>query len=83
MELEGLTEQMGGMYEIPARLYYHIGNLEKALEYTLKTRREIDAYGVPDENGEEKVKMLKGVIERLEKEINDKRTKREESKAGS
>ncbi|KAH6623156.1 RmlC-like cupin domain-containing protein [Chaetomium tenue] len=78
VELEGLTEQMGGMYEVPARLYYHIGNLEKALEYTLKTRREIDAYGVLDESGEEKVKMLKGVIERLEQEINDKRKEREE-----
>lgn len=72
VEQEGLTEQMGGMYEVPARLYYHIGNLEKALEYTLKVRHEIDGYGVPHEKGEEKVKMLEGVIERLKQEISDK-----------
>ena len=72
MEQEGLTEQMGGMYEVPAHLYYHIGNLEKALEYTLKTRHEIVGYGVPDEKGEEKVKMLEGFIERLKQEISDK-----------
>ncbi|KAK3293110.1 uncharacterized protein B0H64DRAFT_363456 [Chaetomium fimeti] len=72
VEQEGLTEQMGGMYEVPARLYYHIGNLEKALEYTLQARHEIDGYGVPDENGEEKIKMLKGVIARLEQEIDER-----------
>ncbi|KAH6847771.1 RmlC-like cupin domain-containing protein [Chaetomium sp. MPI-CAGE-AT-0009] len=80
VEEEGLTEQMGGMYEVPARLYYHIGNLEKALEYTLKTRHEIDGYGVPDEKGEEKIKMLKGVIERLEQEINGKLERNTESR---
>jgi hypothetical protein len=72
VEQEGLTEQMGGMYEVPARLYYHIGNLERALEYTLKTRHEIVGYGVPNGKGEEKVKMLEGVIKRLKQEISDK-----------
>jgi tetratricopeptide (TPR) repeat protein len=70
---EGLTEQMGGMYEIPARLYYHVGNLEKAIEYTLKVKHEIDGYGAPGKLGEEKIEMLKGVISRIEREIKKKR----------
>ncbi|KAK4119155.1 SET domain-containing protein [Parathielavia appendiculata] len=69
---EGLTEQMGDMYEVPARLYYHVGNLEKALEYTLKVRHEIDGYGVPGTLGEQKIEMLKGVIARIEREITNK-----------
>jgi tetratricopeptide (TPR) repeat protein len=69
---EGLTEHLGGMYEVPARLYYHIGNLEKALEYTLKVRDEIDGYGAPGKLGEEKIKMLNRVISRIEQEIKNK-----------
>lgn len=69
VEEEGLTEQMGNMYEVPARLYYHVGNLEKALEYTVKVRHEIEGHGVPGKLEEEKIKMLQGVIERIEQEI--------------
>ncbi|GAB1318014.1 hypothetical protein MFIFM68171_08224 [Madurella fahalii] len=75
VEEEGLTDQMGGMYEVPARLYYHVGNLEKALEYTLKVKHEIDGFGVPGKFGAEKLKMLKGVIERIERELEEKRRK--------
>ncbi|KAK4238620.1 mannose-6-phosphate isomerase [Achaetomium macrosporum] len=70
---EGLTEQMSGMYEVPARLYYHVGNLEKALEYTLKFKHEIDGYAVPSKQGEEKLKMLEGVIARIERELREKK----------
>ncbi|KAK4112494.1 SET domain-containing protein [Canariomyces notabilis] len=73
VEEEGLTEQMGDMYEVPARLYYHVGNLEKALEYTLKVKHEIDGYGFPGKLGMEKLKMLKGVIARIERELKDKK----------
>ncbi|KAK3305945.1 uncharacterized protein B0T15DRAFT_502968 [Chaetomium strumarium] len=70
---EGLTEQMSGMYEVPARLYYHVGNLEKALQYTLKVRHEIDGYAVPSKQGREKLEMLDGVIARIERELREKR----------
>ncbi|AEO59663.1 hypothetical protein MYCTH_2308122 [Thermothelomyces thermophilus ATCC 42464] len=60
------------MYEVPARLYYHIGNLDKALEYTLKVTHELDAFGASDEAGQAKIEMLKGVIQRLEREIKEK-----------
>ncbi|KAK4038072.1 RmlC-like cupin domain-containing protein [Parachaetomium inaequale] len=79
VEQEGLTEQMGGMYEVPARLYYHIGDLDKALEYTLKARHEIDGYGVPDKTGEESIKVLNGVIEHLEQEIKEKKEREADS----
>jgi tetratricopeptide (TPR) repeat protein len=72
VDKEGLTEHLGGMYEVPARLYYHVGHLEKALEYTLKVRDEIDGYGAPGKLGEEKIEMLKGVISRIEQEIKNK-----------
>ncbi|KAL2174049.1 uncharacterized protein P884DRAFT_302838 [Thermothelomyces heterothallicus CBS 202.75] len=72
VEEEGLTELMGGMYEVPARLYYHVGNLDKALEYTLKVKHELDAFGASDEAGQAKIDMLKGVIQRLEREIKEK-----------
>lgn len=75
VEEEGLTDQMGGMHEVPARLYYHVGNLEKALEYTLKVKHEIDGFGVPGKFGMEKLEMLKGVIERIERELEEKRQK--------
>jgi hypothetical protein len=83
VEEEGLTEQMGDMYEVPARLYYHVGNLEKALEYTLKVKHEIDGYGVPGKLGMEKLKMLKGVIERIERELKDKKKREGENRDGS
>jgi hypothetical protein len=73
VEEEGLTEQMSGMYEVPARLYYHVGNLEKALEYTLKVKHEIDGYSVPSKQGREKLKMLEGVVARIERALREKR----------
>jgi dTDP-D-glucose 4,6-dehydratase len=73
VEQEGLTEQMGGMYGVPARLYYHIGDLDKALEYMLKAKHEIDGYGVPDKTGQESMEILKAFIEQLEQEIKEKR----------
>ncbi len=73
VEQEGLTEQMGGMYEVPAQLYYHVGNLEKALEYTLKVKHEVDGYGMPGKLGREKIKMLEGDINRIERKLREKR----------
>ncbi|KAK4166847.1 hypothetical protein QBC43DRAFT_256544 [Cladorrhinum sp. PSN259] len=75
IEAEGLTEQMGDMYEVPARLNYHVGNLEKALEYTLKVKHEIEGYGLPGKFGLKKLKMLDGVIERIERELEKKKKK--------
>jgi hypothetical protein len=79
IEEEDLTMHMRDKYEVSARLYYHVGNLEKALEYTLKVRHEINAYGVPGKLGEEKLEMLEGVIARIEKEINEKKGREAQS----
>ncbi|KAK4186272.1 hypothetical protein QBC35DRAFT_554373 [Podospora australis] len=73
IETEGLTEQMGDMYEIPARIYYHVGNLEKALEYTLKVKHEINGYGFPGKYGEQKLKILDGVLKRIKSELEKKK----------
>ena len=75
VEEEGLTEQMGDMYEVPARLYYHVGKLEKALEYTLKVKHEISAYGPLGKFGAEKMKMLDEVIQKIEGEVKEKKAK--------
>ncbi|KAL2256392.1 hypothetical protein VTK26DRAFT_1742 [Humicola hyalothermophila] len=75
VEEEGLTEQMGDMYEVPARLYYHVGNLEKALELARKVKSEIDAHGPPGKLETEKIKMMEAVIKRIEQEIRDKKEK--------
>ncbi|KAK0664542.1 hypothetical protein QBC41DRAFT_17815 [Cercophora samala] len=73
VEEEGLTDQMSDMYEYPARLYYQVGNLDKALEYTLKVKREIDGFGVPGKFGQEKLEAMEGIIKRLEMEIKIKK----------
>ncbi len=83
IEEEGMTEQMGGMYEIPARLYYKLGNFEKALEYTLKAKHEIDGYGPSGEKGEKKLKLLDRTIEQMKEKIKAKREKSEAKKAKS
>ncbi|KAK0710432.1 hypothetical protein B0T21DRAFT_415986 [Apiosordaria backusii] len=77
---EALTDQMSDMYEYPARMYYQIGNLEKALEYTLKVKREIDGFGVPGKYGQEKLRAMEGIIRRLEKEIVEKKEREEQFK---
>lgn len=76
---EDLTMHMRDKYEVSARLYYHVGNLEKALEYTLKVRHEISAYGVPGKLGEQKLEELEGIIARIEKEIDEKKGREEKS----
>ncbi|KAK4172860.1 hypothetical protein QBC36DRAFT_68357 [Triangularia setosa] len=80
VEEEGLTDQMSDMYEYPARMYYHVGNLEKALEYTLKVKREIDGFGVPGKYGQEKLQAMEGIIRRLGKEIEVKKEREEQFK---
>jgi hypothetical protein len=79
IEEEDLTMHMREKYEVSARLYYHVGNLEKALEYTLKVRHEINAYGVPGKLGEEKLEKLEGIMARIEKEIDEKKGARSKS----
>jgi hypothetical protein len=73
IEEEDLTMHMRDKYEVSARLYYHAGNLEKALEYTLKVRHETNAYGVPGKLGEQKLEKLEGIIAKIEKEIDGKK----------
>ncbi|KAK4223497.1 hypothetical protein QBC38DRAFT_425404 [Podospora fimiseda] len=77
IETEGLTDQMGDMYEVPARLYYLVGNLEKALEYTLKVQNELQGYGVPGKFGMEKLRMLDGFIKKIERGLKRKRKAKE------
>ncbi len=76
IEEEGMTEQMGGMYEIPARLYYKLGNFEKALEYTSKARLEIDGYGPAGEKGEKKIQMLEEAMRQMREKIRGRKTKK-------
>jgi len=80
IEEEDLTAQMGDMYEIPARLYYHTGKLDKALEFAKKTLREINGFGVPGPVGEKRVEMMEAVIEQIEGEIADRKKGKGEGK---
>ncbi|KAK3900050.1 hypothetical protein C8A05DRAFT_46035 [Staphylotrichum tortipilum] len=80
IEEEGLTEQMGDMYEVPAQLYYRIGDLYKALEYFRKARHEIDGYGVAGKLGEEKIRELEELIQQIEREMEKKRTRKAKAK---
>ncbi|KAK0624985.1 RmlC-like cupin domain-containing protein [Bombardia bombarda] len=78
IEEEGLTEQMGDLYEIPARLYYHVGKLEKAREFTKLAMHELDGYGAPGPVGEERVRMLRSVLGKIEGEIQERNKGKEE-----
>ncbi len=79
IEEEGLTEQMGDMYEVPAQLYHRIGDLDNALVYYRKARYEIDGYGVPGNLGEEKIKSLEAMIKQIERDI-ERKTARKNAK---
>ena len=74
IEEEGMTEQMGGIYEVPARLYYQLGNFQKALEYTSKARYEIDGYGPAGEKGEKKIQMLEAAMRQMREKIRGRKT---------
>ncbi|KAM7191950.1 hypothetical protein V8F20_009074 [Naviculisporaceae sp. PSN 640] len=67
---EGLVESMKEtMYDIPATLYFHVGHLEKAREYTLLSLEAILGDGLPVDEGskeEEKVRTLRAHLERIE-----------------
>ncbi|KAK3386186.1 hypothetical protein B0H63DRAFT_434062 [Podospora didyma] len=74
IEAENLTAHMAGsLYEIPARLYYHVGELEKALEYATKALREADSLGVPGPKDEVRIATLREVMGRIEREMEEKR----------
>ncbi|KAL1839515.1 hypothetical protein VTJ49DRAFT_1453 [Mycothermus thermophilus] len=75
-EQEGMSESIeGDMIEVVARLYYLVGDLDKALEWTLKVQHDITGYGVPGELGEQKLKMLQGVIAGLKRELVEKKAR--------
>ncbi|KAK0729546.1 hypothetical protein B0H67DRAFT_476558 [Lasiosphaeris hirsuta] len=68
-EEEGLTPHMGDLYEIPARLYYQVGDLERAREYTKRSLYQVEGLGVPGGKDIERVRVLKGVLSRIENEM--------------
>ncbi|KAK3688982.1 hypothetical protein B0T22DRAFT_536027 [Podospora appendiculata] len=69
VEVEKLTVHMGDMYEIPARLYYHIGDVDRAVEYTKKSLAEARDFGVPGPKGRERIEMLEKIIAGMEGEL--------------
>ncbi|KAK3348998.1 hypothetical protein B0T25DRAFT_609423 [Lasiosphaeria hispida] len=77
---EGLTPHMGDLYEIPARLYYQIGDLEKAREYTKRSLYQVEGLGVPGGKDIERVEVLKGVLSRIENEMGEVSEGAEENK---
>ncbi|KAL2118828.1 hypothetical protein VTJ04DRAFT_5787 [Mycothermus thermophilus] len=76
---EGMREAVPvDIVEIAARLYYLVGDLEKAIEWTRKLQHEISGYGVPNELGQQKLKLLDSVMKRLERELVQKKAQEEE-----
>jgi ribosomal protein L17 len=76
---EGMREAVPvDIVEIAARLYYLVGDLEKAIEWTRKLQHEISGYGVPNELGQQKLKLLESVMKRLERELAQKKAQEEE-----
>lgn len=73
VEEEELAPHIGDLYEIPARLYYQIGDLEKAREYLKLSMHELDGWGVPGGNDIEKLRVQKGVLRQLEGEIEQRK----------
>ncbi|KAK3317268.1 hypothetical protein B0T19DRAFT_434601, partial [Cercophora scortea] len=69
VEVEKLGPYMGDMFETPARLYYHMGDLERALEYTKMSLSEARDFGVPGPKGRERIEMLEKIIQRMEGEL--------------
>ncbi|KAM7189665.1 hypothetical protein V8F33_009913 [Rhypophila sp. PSN 637] len=67
---EGLTLAIPDVYDIPAALYYHIGNLVKAREYNFLSLMALQELG-PEEGSkeEEKVKKIKETLDKIEEEL--------------
>jgi len=75
IKAEDLEASMTDMYEIPARLHYHVGNLEKASEYTRRSLLTLEGFVVPGSKEEKKVEMLRSVLARIQGEMEGKETR--------
>ncbi|KAK3314330.1 hypothetical protein B0H66DRAFT_483703 [Apodospora peruviana] len=77
---EGLTASMTDMYEIPARLYYQVGNLEKASDYTKRSLRALEEgfEVVPGSKEEKKIDVLRKVLARIEAEMEEEKRREDE-----
>ena len=76
VEKEYLGPHMGDLYEIPARLYYQIGDLEKARQYFVKSMFELDGWGVPGPTDKVSLENAKGILARLEEEMAERKTRK-------
>ncbi|KAK4212573.1 hypothetical protein QBC37DRAFT_465571 [Rhypophila decipiens] len=70
IDQEGLTLAIPDVYDIPAALYYHVGNLVKAREYNFLSLMALQELGVEEGSKEEdKVKMIKETLDKIEEEL--------------
>ncbi len=61
-EAEQLTAHMGGFYEAPAVLYYHLGAIQKAERYLRLAIRDVERYGPPSGSGRMKWQVLTDLL---------------------
>ncbi len=65
---EGLTPHMGDLYEIPARLYYQLGDLDNAVRYLEKSMEQVEGWGVPGPEDLGRMQMLRNIMARIREE---------------
>ena len=64
-EDEGLTAHIGEFWEIPAKLYFNVGDMGRAEKYIRLAIEEIDRYGTQGELGLQKLSMYNGLLKEI------------------
>jgi len=73
---EELGPHFRGLHEVPARLYYQLGDLETAKRYFERSMWELRGLGVPGQKDLASLQNAEKILARLEEEIEEKRTKK-------
>jgi hypothetical protein len=61
-EEEGITAHMADFYEVPAKLYFNVGDLGEAERYIRLALEDTERYGVHGDAGQEKVNSYRGLL---------------------
>ncbi|KAK0612237.1 hypothetical protein B0T14DRAFT_439291 [Immersiella caudata] len=69
VEEEELEPHLGDLYEIPARLYYQVGDLENARKYFKRSMWEYYGWGVPGPKDQVSLQNAAQILARLEEDI--------------
>ncbi len=62
IDKEGLTAHFGDFFEIPAQLYFLVGNMKQAEKYARLALAEVLNYGIPGPIGQMKAQALRELL---------------------